>query len=294
MSSVAPPAESVAGEHLQLPIGGMTCASCAARVERRLNRLDGVRASVNYATERASVQLAPGAATTPHDVVAAVEQPGYEALLPAPAPDAPALPDSADGLRRRLVFAALATLPLCALAMVEPLRFDGWHWVSLALATPVLVWAGAPFHRAAVANLRHGTATMDTLVSLGTIAAWAWSVVALAFLGAADAGGHGGVELVPRHGAPGGDVYFEAVGVVITFLLAGAGSRRARSAAPGPRCGRCSSSAPRTWRSSTPASSAACRSSRSRSATASSCGPARRSPPTASCSRVARRSTARC
>ncbi|MCA1680412.1 MAG: cation transporter, partial [Actinobacteria bacterium] len=215
--------DTVGGERLELPISGMTCASCATRIERRLNRLDGVQASVNYATERASVELAPDAPTTPQDVVASVEQAGYEAVLPSPAPASAGNrhSDAVQGLRRRLVFSALGTVPLVALGMIAPLQFDGWQWVSLALATPVLVWAGAPFHRAASTNLRHGTATMDTLVSLGTIAAWAWSVAALAFLGAGDPDVHHAIELAPERGTPAGDVYFEAVGVVITFLLAG-------------------------------------------------------------------------
>jgi Cu+-exporting ATPase len=207
---------------LELPISGMTCASCAARVEKKLNRLEGVEATVNYATERASVAFAPDAPTTPEEVVAAVEQAGYEAILPTTAPtDAHLQHDPVDALRRRLTFAAVATVPLLALGMIPTLQFDNWQWVSLQLATPILVWAALPFHRAAWTNLRHGTATMDTLISIGTIAAWTWSVVSLLFLGAGDPGMRHALSFVPERGGPAGDVYFEAVGVVVTFLLAG-------------------------------------------------------------------------
>jgi Cu+-exporting ATPase len=211
-----------ASERVELPISGMTCASCAARIEKRLNRLDGVEATVNYATERASVAFAPDTATTPEDIIAAVTQAGYEAVLPATATDAaPLQHDPVDDLRRRLVFAAVASVPLLALGMIPALQFDFWQWISLQLATPVLVWAAYPFHRAAWMNLRHGTATMDTLISVGTIAAWTWSVVSLLFLGAGEPGMRHPLTLLPERGGPAGDVYFEAVGVVITFLLAG-------------------------------------------------------------------------
>jgi len=209
-------------ERLELPISGMTCASCAARIEKRLNRLDGVEASVNYATERASVAFAPDTATTPQDIIAAVAQAGYEAVLPATAATAaPLQHDPVDDLRRRLVLAALASLPLVALGMIPALQFHFWQWISLQLATPVLVWAAYPFHRAAWMNLRHGTVTMDTLISIGTIAAWSWSVVSLLFLGAGEPGMRHPLTLLPERGGPAGDVYFEAVGVVVTFLLAG-------------------------------------------------------------------------
>ncbi|MFP5363659.1 MAG: heavy metal translocating P-type ATPase [Thermoleophilia bacterium] len=200
----------------------MTCASCATRVEKRLNRLEGVEATVNYATERASVQLAPDATTTPEDLIAAVEQAGYEAVLPTDADGASEVHhDPVDDLRRRLVFAALASLPLVLLGMIPALQFDYWQWISLQLATPVLFWAAFPFHRAAWINLRHGTATMDTLISIGTIAAWSWSVVSLLFLDAGVPGMRHELSLLPERGGPAGDVYFEVVGVVVTFLLAG-------------------------------------------------------------------------
>jgi len=211
------------GERLELPITGMTCASCAARIEKRLNKLEGVRASVNYATERATVSYAAGA-LTPADLVAAVERAGYHAVLPPTATGGSAEPRRADhvtDLRRRLILAALASLPLLALGMIPALQFDNWQWISLQLATPVLVWAGWPFHRAAWLNLRHGTATMDTLISIGTIAAWTWSLISMLFLGAGDSSMRHALSLQPERGGPAGDVYFEVVGVVITFLLAG-------------------------------------------------------------------------
>jgi Cu+-exporting ATPase len=211
-------------ERLDMPIVGMTCASCAGRIEKRLNLLDGVRASVNYATERASVTYAP-AKLTAAELVATIEQAGYTATLPPreqPGGEG-ALPARRPGarLRLRLIFAAAASLPLLALGMIPALQFDSWQWLSLQLATPVLVWAGWPFHRAAWSNLRHGTASMDTLISIGTIAAWTWSVVSLFFLGAGEPGMRDALSFVPERGGPAGDVYFEVVGVVITFLLAG-------------------------------------------------------------------------
>jgi P-type Cu+ transporter len=166
---------------LELPITGMTCASCAARVEKTLNRLDGVRASVNYATESASVTFDP-ALVAPEQLVDAVEQAGYGARLPGPAQPAAAAPAEADpaaSLRLRFLVSAALTLPVVLISMIPALQFDNWQWVVLQLATPVVIWGAWPFHRAAWANLRHGAATMDTLVSLGTLAAWGWSVTAL-------------------------------------------------------------------------------------------------------------------
>ena len=208
-------------ERLELPISGMTCASCAARVEKRLNRLDGVQASVNYATEQASVAFAPDKLTAA-EVVSAIEQAGYTASLPSPEHGVPRLARRpGTRLRMRLIFSAAASLPLLLMGMIPALQFDYWQWLSLQLATPVLVWAGWPFHRAAWTNLRHGTATMDTLISIGTIAAWTWSVVSLFFLGAGEPGMRHELSLVPERGGQTGDVYFEIVGIVITFLLAG-------------------------------------------------------------------------
>jgi Cu+-exporting ATPase len=208
-------------EHLDVPITGMTCAACAARIEKRLNRLDGVQASVNYATERASVAYEP-AKRTPAELVATIEKAGYTATLPRREPGAPPVARRpGTRLRVRLVVSAALSLPLLVLGMVPALQFDNWQWLSLQLATPVLLWCGYPFHRAAWSSLRHGTATMDTLISIGTIAAWTWSVVSLFFLGAGEPGMRHALSLVPERGGPTGQVYFEIVGVVITFLLAG-------------------------------------------------------------------------
>ena len=207
----------------ELPITGMTCASCAARVQKQLNRLDGVAASVNYATETASITFDP-AAVAPERLVEAVEQAGYGARLPAPARTAdPARPeaDPAAPLRRRFLVSAALTVPVVLLSMIPALQFDGWQWVALALATPVVLWAGWPFHRAAWANMRHGAATMDTLVSLGTLAAWGWSVVALVWLGAGDPDMRMRFEWVTDRGAGADQVYLEVGALVTTFLLAG-------------------------------------------------------------------------
>ncbi len=211
-------------ERLELPIEGMTCASCAGRVEKSLNRLAGVEATVNFATERASVEFDPAQAE-PEQLVGAVESVGYAAALPAPPGAEPEAreseADSSDDLRRRLVFAAALSLPVLLMAMIEPLQFRNWQWLSLQLATPVVLWAGWPFHEAAWRNLRHGAATMDTLISLGTLAALGWSLYAL-FLG--DAGMPGmkmPFELVAERGAGAGEIYLEVAAVVTTFILAG-------------------------------------------------------------------------
>jgi P-type Cu+ transporter len=213
---------------IELPITGMTCASCANRVERRLNKLDGVTASVNYATESASVEYEPG--VEPDQLVAAVQGAGYGAALPregadpSPAQGADATGDSGPGsdpLARRLLVSALLSVPLLALSMISALQFDNWQWLSLQLATPVVLWGAWPFHRAAWANLRHATATMDTLISVGTLAAWLWSVYAL-FLG--DAGMNTmrmTFDLIPSSGGGANEIYLETAAVVTTFILAG-------------------------------------------------------------------------
>ncbi|HEV7188130.1 MAG TPA: heavy metal translocating P-type ATPase [Blastococcus sp.] len=183
---------------VELEIGGMTCASCAARIEKKLNRLDGVTATVNYATEKARVSFGPGVTTD--DLIATVEKTGYTAVLPHPAhvdED-----DGAQALRTRLLVSAALSLPVLLLGMIPALHFPGWEWLSLVLATPVVAWGGAPFHRAAWTNLRHRAATMDTLISLGTLAAYGWSLVVLLL----------GIDA---------ELYFEAAAVVTTFLLAG-------------------------------------------------------------------------
>ena len=170
-----------------LVIGGMTCASCAARVEKKLNKLDGVSAMVNLATETAHVSF-PDAVTVA-DLIAVVERTGYTATLPAPVPaDEPGGPAGAGAPRRRLVVSVALAVPVTVLAMVPAAQFPGWQWVSLALATPVATWGAWPFHRAAAVNARHGTATMDTLVSVGVAAAYLWSLYALIFGGAGHIG----------------------------------------------------------------------------------------------------------
>jgi Cu+-exporting ATPase len=199
---------------VELAIGGMTCASCATRIERKLNKLDGVTASVNYATEKATVAY-PGRLTEA-DLVATVEAAGYTATVPQPDP-----PDATRTLRVRLVVAVALAVPVVALAMVPAFQFDGWQWWSLALATPVVAWAGLPFHRAAWTNLRHGAATMDTLISMGTLAAYLWSVYALVFGTAGEAGMAEGFRLLPERGDPTGTIFLETAAGVTAFLLAG-------------------------------------------------------------------------
>ena len=210
-------------EHVDLPITGMTCASCANRIERKLNRIDGVDATVNYATERASVDYDPQA-VQPDQLLEAVASAGYEAVLPATErEEAPrdAAADATDALRRRLVASAALSAPVLLLAAIPALQFDFWQWLSLQLATPVVLWGAWPFHRAAWANLKHATATMDTLVSIGVLAAWLWSVYAL-FLG--DAGMPDmrmGFDLLPSGDDGSSHIYLEVAAVVTTFILAG-------------------------------------------------------------------------
>jgi P-type Cu+ transporter len=207
-------------EHLELPVEGMSCASCAGRIERRLNGLDGVHATVNFATERAAVDFDPGRAG-PRLILRTIEETGYRAQLPGA--DMTPLPPASD--RRvgvRLAVSAGLSLPVLLLAMVPSLQFDGWQWISFALTTVVVFWGGAEFHRAALSALRHGAATMDTLVSIGTLAAWAWSAVAILFL---DAGGlHYRMSIawsLQTGGSPGEDLYLEVAAVVTTLVLAG-------------------------------------------------------------------------
>ena len=201
---------------IELDVDGMTCASCAARVEKRLNRLEGVTASVNYATEKARVLTE--APIPLADLIAAVEQAGYQASLPDPAK--PAV-DHAAELRTRVVLSAVLAVPVIALAMVPAWQFPGWQWVSLALTVPVYGWAAWPFHRSAVVNARHFATTMDTLISLGTTAAFGWSLYALFFGKAGAIGYTHPFELVLMRGAGEGSVYFEAVVAIVTFLLLG-------------------------------------------------------------------------
>jgi P-type Cu+ transporter len=205
---------------VELLIGGMTCASCANRIEKKLNKLDGVTATVNYATEKAKVSFGEG--ITPEDLIATVEKTGYTAALPQPVrAEEPAEADPVRSLRTRLLVSTALTVPVVAMAMIPALQFDFWQWLSLTLAAPVVVWGGAPFHRAAWTNLRHGAATMDTLVSLGTLAAFGWSLYAL-FLGTAGTPGmtHP-FELTIARTDGSANIYLEAAAGVTAFILAG-------------------------------------------------------------------------
>jgi Cu+-exporting ATPase len=207
---------------VELIIGGMTCASCANRIEKKLNKLDGVTATVNYATEKARVSFGEG--VTPADLIATVEKTGYTAALPAPPeaePEAGPEQDAARSLRDRLLVSTVLTVPVVAMAMVPALQFEYWQWLSLTLAAPVVVWGGAPFHRAAWTNLRHGAATMDTLVSLGTLAAFAWSLYALFFGTAGTPGMTHPFELTIARTDGSANIYLEAAAGVTTFILAG-------------------------------------------------------------------------
>jgi P-type Cu+ transporter len=207
-------------QRLDLPIEGMTCASCANRIERNLNKLDGVEATVNYATERASVRF-DAERVTPGELVAAVEAAGYSAQLSSSETAPATAEDPTRALRRRLTFAVLLSLPVLALAMIPALQFDYWQWLSLQLATPVVLWAGWPFHKAAWQNLRHGAATMDTLISVGTLAAWGWSVVSLFFLEAGLPEMRMPFQLITSRAAASDTIYLEVASVVTTLILTG-------------------------------------------------------------------------
>ncbi len=200
---------------LELDISGMTCASCAARIEKKLNKVDGVTASVNYATEKAKI-LAPTTLSL-DELIGVVEKTGYGASEPDPA--APE-PDRVAPIRRDLILAAVLAVPVIAIAMIPALQFPGWTWVSLALATPVYFWAARRFHKSALVNLRHGATTMDTLISLGTSAAYWYSVWALFNTHAGDLHYTHPFEFTIGR-SDGAAVYFEAVVGIITFLLAG-------------------------------------------------------------------------
>lgn len=243
-------APSAGTTFVELQIEGMTCASCANRIERKLNKLDDVSAEVNYATEKARVRIPEG--LQPQLLLDTVEQAGYHAQLPRPrntqprtsapgggdasgaaadagqstghagnATDDTAAPDRVDELRQRVIISAVLSIPVIAMAMVPALQFTNWQWLSLTLAAPVIVWGAWPFHRAAAINLRHGAFTMDTLVSLGTSAAFLWSLYALFFGHAGMPGMTHGFEfsLSPSDGA--GDIYLEAAAGVTTFILLG-------------------------------------------------------------------------
>ncbi|MCV7280439.1 copper-translocating P-type ATPase [Mycolicibacterium flavescens] len=211
----------MATDTIELSIDGMTCASCANRIERKLNKLDGVTATVNYATEKARVEYGDG--VTPEALVATVHDAGYQAHLPAsePVEDSSAFEDPTAALRQRLLVSLCLTVPVIAMAMIPALQFTNWQWLSLTLTAPVVVWGAWPFHRAAWANLRHGSTTMDTLISMGTLAALGWSVYALFWGTAGTPGMTHGFELTLTRTDGSGSVYFEVAAGVTTFILAG-------------------------------------------------------------------------
>ncbi|MEV7163750.1 heavy metal translocating P-type ATPase [Streptomyces microflavus] len=216
---------------VELAIGGMTCASCAARIEKKLNRMDGVEATVNYATEKAKVTYRDEDVSV-QDLISTVEATGYTAEEPPPPdtrrPDtgrsgaAQSEPDDGlTSLRRRLITSLVLAVPVIAMAMIPALQFDNWQWLSLTLAAPVVTYAGWPFHRAAWTNLRHGAATMDTLISVGTSAAFLWSVWALFFGTAGMTGMTHPFELTIARSDGAGNIYLEAAAGVTAFILAG-------------------------------------------------------------------------
>ncbi|RGD61663.1 Cu(2+)-exporting ATPase [Kitasatospora xanthocidica] len=210
-----------ARDRVELSIGGMTCASCAARIEKKLNRMDGVEATVNFATEKARVDFGPG--TTVEDLIATVERTGYTAELPPPpaAPEHPARPEPADPLRDRLLTSAVLAVPVVLLSMVPALQFTDWQWLAFALTGPVVVYGGLPFHRAAWTNLRHGAATMDTLVSLGTLAAFGWSCWALFGGHAGRPGTHHDFSLSVGDTDASATLYLETAAAVTVLILLG-------------------------------------------------------------------------
>jgi Cu+-exporting ATPase len=210
---------------IELEIGGMTCASCAMRIEKKLNKVDGVTATVNYATEKARIEAPAG--TDPAELIAVVERTGYTAALPrveepAAESDEDEQPDAElTSLRQRLIAAVVLSVPVIAMSMIPALQFDYWQWASLALAWPVVLWSAWPFHKAAFLNLRHGAATMDTLVSVGTMAAFTWSLYAL-FFGTAGTPGMThpfAITVAPSDGAA--NLYLEVAAGVTMFILAG-------------------------------------------------------------------------
>jgi len=206
---------------IELSIGGMTCASCAARIEKKLNKIDGVDAAVNYATEKAKISYPDSVA--PADLIATVAATGYTATAPtAPDdPDEPAAPGEAAEWRTRLLISLVLTVPVVVLSMIPAWQFTNWQWLVLALASPVVVWGALPFHRAAWANARHGAATMDTLISLGVGAAYLWSLWALFFGHAGMAGMRMTFALLPEQTSGAEHIYLEVAAAVTVFILAG-------------------------------------------------------------------------
>ena len=212
---------------VDLEIEGMTCASCAMRIEKKLNKVPGVQATVNYATEKAHVVLP--ADVTIADAIAVVEATGYKAFEPAPpeiATDGGAAPEhhaggALESLRQRVVVSAILAVPVVLMAMIPALQFTYWQWASLTLAAPVVVWGALPFHRAAWVNLRHGAATMDTLISLGVLAAFTWSLYALFLGGAGEPGMTMAFSLLPQHSGATPEIYLEVASAVTVFILLG-------------------------------------------------------------------------
>ncbi len=222
--------ERLAEDHsVELVIGGMTCASCAARIEKKLNKLDGVIATVNYSTEKAKVTYA--GSVTLEELVSTIEATGYTAARPAlktastgteaGAGDEDYKDDEVTSLRQRLVITSVLSLPVLLLSMIPMLQFDNWQWLALTLASPVVLWGALPFHRAAFTNARHRAATMDTLISVGVSAAWLWSIWALFLGGAGMTGMRMGFSLMPSREAGTAHIYLEAAAVVTVFILAG-------------------------------------------------------------------------
>jgi Cu+-exporting ATPase len=209
--------------HVELQIGGMTCASCATRIEKKLNKIDGVTATVNFATEKARVDFV--GEVSADRLVQTIEQAGYTAELPTPesteAPAGSAVEDPTPSLRRRMLISLALTVPVIAMAMIPALQFTNWQWLSLTLAAPVIVWGAWPFHQAAWSNFRHGTATMDTLISMGTIAAFGWSIYALFWGTAGMPGMTHPFELTISRTDGTSNIYLEVAAGVTTFILAG-------------------------------------------------------------------------
>ncbi|MFE2698093.1 heavy metal translocating P-type ATPase [Streptomyces mirabilis] len=228
-TATTPITATAAPSEVELTIGGMTCASCAARVEKKLNRMDGVTATVNFATEKAKVSYPVGVQVA--DLIATVVKTGYTAEEPPPprletperATDAVGADEDPElaSLRERLVVSALLALPVVLMSMVPALQFDNWQWLSLTLAAPVVVWGALPFHRAAFTNARHGAATMDTLVSVGTLAAFGWSLWALFWGHAGMPGMRHGFDLTVSRTEGSSTIYLEVAAGVVAFILLG-------------------------------------------------------------------------
>jgi P-type Cu+ transporter len=202
---------------IELDVQGMTCASCAARVEKKLNRLEGVNATVNYATEKATVHV--GGGTTTQTLIETIENTGYGATLPTESPRDPDL--ELRQLRRRLIITGALSLPVIVIAMVPAWQFPWWQWISFALTCVVVIWGAWPFHRATLLNLQHGNATMDTLISIGTLAAFGWSAYALLFGAAGEIGFTHPFEFRLIRHAPTANLYLEAAVGITTFILLG-------------------------------------------------------------------------